>query len=107
MHLAQARQNLAIPRIDLIVDMEVKRRIDEAHKNKTVCKVNDFQDILGEEAFKKRLEANINQWLKDIRKITQLDHNVSTGTTSQEIAFWGQMETSLNLVLDQIQSEEV
>ena len=30
-----------------------------------------------------------------------------TGTTSQEIAFWGQMETSLNLVLDQIQSEEV
>jgi len=61
---------LAIPRVDLGVDPEVKRRVEAARKNKTICKVNDFEDIMGDDGFKKRLEVGINNWLKDIRKVT-------------------------------------
>lgn len=107
MHLAQARQNSAIPHVDLGVDPEVKRRVEAARKAKTICKVQDFEDLMGDENFKKRLEVNIIQWLKDIRKVTQMEHITASGTASQEINFWAQMEQSLGLVKDQLNSEEV
>lgn len=33
-----------------------------------------------DKSFTNRLEANINNWLKDIRKVTQLEHLTQTGT---------------------------
>lgn len=83
MHLAQARQNLAIPRVELAVDPEVKRRVEQARQEKRAIKVQDFEDIMGQTGDKSltnRLEANINSWLKDIRKVTQLEHLTATGT---------------------------
>ena len=61
----------------------------------------------GDKSLTNRLEANINSWLKDIRKITQLEHITTTGTAIQEINFWAQMEQSLSLVKDQLSSDEV
>jgi len=57
--------------------------------------------------FTNRLESNINNWLKDIRKVTQLEHLTQTGTTIQELNFWAQMEESLSLLKEQLASEEV
>ena len=71
MHLAQCRQNLDIPMVELGVDPDVKARVELARKNNQVCKVNDFDDLMKDDAFKKRLEQNINHWYKDIRKVTQ------------------------------------
>ena len=70
MHLAQARQNLAIPRVDLAVDPEVARRVEAARKEKRTIKVQDFEDLMVEKTFTNRLETNIHGWLKDIRKVT-------------------------------------
>ena len=70
MHLTQCRQNLSIPRVELGVDPDVKKRVEAARKAKTVCKVSEFEDLMGDDGFKKRLEANIGHWLKDIRKVT-------------------------------------
>ena len=73
MHLAQCRQNLDIPMVELGVDNEVKKRVEAGRKAKQPCKVNDFED-LKDDSFKQRLQGNINNWLKDIRKVSQLEH---------------------------------
>jgi len=61
MHLAQCRQNLDIPMIELVVDNEVKKRVEAGRKAKQPCKVNDFEDMK-DESFKQRLQGNINNW---------------------------------------------
>lgn len=60
--------------IDLVIDPDVKARVEKAKKAGTVCKVNDFEDLMKEDSFKKRLENNIANWKKEIRKVTSLDH---------------------------------
>ena len=42
--------------VELTVDSEVKQRVMEARKKKETCKVSDFEDLLQDDAFKKRLE---------------------------------------------------
>ena len=72
-----------------------------------MCKVNDFDDLMKDDAFKKRLEQNINNWYKDIRKVTSQEHQIENGTAMQEINFWAQMERSLSFVQEQLTSDEV
>ena len=56
--------------VELGVDPDVKVRVEAARKRKETCKVSDFDDLIKDDAFKKRLEQNINNWYKDIRKVT-------------------------------------
>ncbi len=37
---------------------DVKRRVEAARKAKTVCKVSEFEDLMGDDGFKKRLEGH-------------------------------------------------
>lgn len=83
--------------VELGVDNEVKKRVEAGRKAKQPCKVNDFEDIK-DESFKQRLQGNINNWLKDIRKVSQLEHLIQNGTAMQEANFWAQMERSLTFV---------
>ncbi len=56
--------------VELGVDPDVKARVEASRKKKETCKVSDFDDLIKDDAFKKRLEQNINNWYKDIRKVT-------------------------------------
>ena len=56
--------------VELGVDPDVKVRVEAARKRKETCKVSEFDDLIKDDAFKKRLEQNINNWYKDIRKVT-------------------------------------
>ena len=62
--------------VELGIDADVKQRCEAAKRDGTVCKVADFDDLMREDTFKKRLELNINNWYKEIRKVTQLDHHI-------------------------------
>jgi|LauGreDrversion4_2_1035121.scaffolds.fasta_scaffold01569_3 hypothetical protein len=42
--------------VELTVDPEVKTRVEACRKKKETCKVSDFDDLIKEDAFKKRLE---------------------------------------------------
>jgi dynein heavy chain 1 len=69
--------------------------------------VQDFEDILTDANFTKRLEANVKSWLVDIGKITKLEHVISSGTAMQEVNFWNQMVFSLEHVQAQLKTTEV
>ena len=44
----------------------------------------------------------MTQWFRDIRRITQLNHEVEQGSTLQEINFWTGIERSLSNIETQI-----
>lgn len=46
-------------------------------------------------------------WSKDIRKVSSLDHDPTTGSALQEINFWLSVERSLTHIKDQISRPEV
>lgn len=46
-------------------------------------------------------------WYKEIRKVTTLEHNIESGTASQEINFWAQMDSSLRFIKEQLVRDEV
>ena len=107
MHLAQCRQNLKIPMVELKVDPEIKAKYDATKAAGEFFKVADFEDRIGDTDFTNRMISYVNGWYKDIRKVTQLVHVIETGTALQEINFWDQMERSLNYIKEQLANEEV
>lgn len=54
-----------------------------------------------------RLHNLVQGWYKEIRKVTTLEHNIETGTASQEINFWAQMDRSLRFIKEQLVKDEV
>ena len=81
MHLAQCRQNLDIPMVELRVDPEVKAKFDECKAAGTFVKESDFEDRLNDTEFVNRMKQNVQSWYKDIRKVTQLDHVIENGSS--------------------------
>jgi len=93
-NLVQCQQNIIVPEIDLLHDPEIKSKFDE---NNNVA-LDDFDDRLKDASFVKRLEKTVTQWIKDIQKITQLNHNPQQGSSLQEVNFWSSIERSLELI---------
>jgi dynein heavy chain 1 len=54
-----------------------------------------------------RLKKCVDQWYRDIRKVTQLKHDPSTGSALQEINFWISLERSLTHIKEQLDRQEV
>lgn len=107
MHLAQCQQNLDIPDVELIIDHDIKNKAEEAKKNDQILKVEDFENQLEDNDFLNRLQKCVEQWYRDIRKVSQKDHDIKTGSTLKEINFWLQMERSLTYIKEQINRNEV
>lgn len=54
-----------------------------------------------------RLHNLVQGWYKEIRKVTTLEHDIESGTASQEINFWAQMDRSLRYIKEQLVREDV
>lgn len=59
------------------------------------------------EAFLTRLKKCVDQWYKDIRRVTTLSHDPTAGSALQEINFWLQLERSMTLIKEQLTMPEV
>ena len=53
------------------------------------------------------LHNQVQGWYKEIRKVTTLEHIIESGTASQEINFWAQMDRSLRYIKEQLVTEQV
>ena len=75
--------------VELTVDPEVKVKFEQASKNGTYVQLSDFDDrVQNNPEFMNRLHNLVQGWYKEIRKVTTLEHNIESGTASQEINFW-------------------
>lgn len=107
MNLAQCRQNQDIPNVDFPIEPIIKARIESARERKQICNINEFDDIAQDKYFLNSLNNYVNNWYRDIRKVTGLDHAIESGNALQEINFWQQMEQRLTTIKEKQVSEEV
>lgn len=67
----------------------------------------DFEERLKDPAFVKRIEKQVTLWVRDIRRITTLQHDPSQGSALQEINFWLAIERSLTHVEQQLKNNKM
>tara|TARA_B110000285_G_C14622497_1_gene379751 strand:- start:85 stop:519 length:435 start_codon:yes stop_codon:yes gene_type:complete len=102
--LVQCQKHIIVPEIELIHDPEIRARFEECKKTKVEMKTDDFEENLTDPAFIQRLEKIVTQWIRDIRKVTQMNNDPSEGQAIQEINFWNSIERSLANIDDQLKS---
>ena len=94
--------------VELAIDPEVQAKFEEAKAKGTSVSTNDFDDVVQKSPdFVNRLYNQVQGWYKEIRKVTTLEHAIESGTASQEINFWAQMDRSLRFIKEQIVRDEV
>ena len=103
-HLVQCQQNIIVPEIELTHDAEVKAKSEQCKAAGRELTVDDFEGRIQDQNFIKRLENTVTQWVKDIRRITTLNHDPQQGSALQEINFWLSIERSLAHIEEQLKN---
>ena len=93
--ILQCQQNLEIPDVQLVVDTEVKAIVKKAKTENRKVLGSDYAEQIKSNDFLQGLQYRVNQWVKDIRKVTRLDRDPLTGSALQEVNFWLNLEKVL------------
>ncbi|RNA22445.1 dynein heavy cytoplasmic-like, partial [Brachionus plicatilis] len=96
-----------IPIINLVIHPTVLQMIKKSTDENRRPKVDDFSDKVDNTNFLDQLQSGVNRWIKEIKKVTELDRDQSTGTVLQEISFWLNLERALNRISEKRESIEV
>jgi len=54
-----------------------------------------------------KIQSDVYSWIKEIRKVTELNHDLSSGTAIQEVNFWLSMEIALEAIDEKLKSDEI
>ncbi|KAJ2009178.1 dynein heavy chain [Coemansia thaxteri] len=97
-----------IPDTSLNIHPVVARTAGECRRRGVRATVDTVDAaLLSDSAFLNQLQGDVNGWIKEIQKVTKLDRDPGSGTTSQEINFWLSMERALERIEDQLQGDEI
>ena len=101
------QQNIEIPEINLIIHPVISQMIKKCQEESRKPKVDDFASRVEDTNFLNQLQSGVSRWIREIKKVTKLDRDPSTGTALQEISFWLNLERALNRILEKRESLEV
>jgi dynein heavy chain 1 len=90
-----------------MIDVDIKTKMEECRAKGRDATEEDFDLRLKDNEFLKRLQKCVDHWYRDIRKVTQLKHDPTSGSALQEINFWLSLERSLNHIKEQLSKKEV
>ncbi|KAJ2362301.1 dynein heavy chain, partial [Coemansia sp. RSA 2607] len=106
--LLHLQQNMDIPEVVLNIHPMIARAVADCRgQGKRVSSDAIDPSLLSDSSFLNQLQGDVNGWIKEIQKVTKLDRDPSSGTTSQEINFWLSMERALERIEDQLQSDAI
>ncbi|PIC53075.1 hypothetical protein B9Z55_002926 [Caenorhabditis nigoni] len=105
--LLHLQQNIDIPEINLVVNPHILDAIEKARKENRHATMDDLREIVEDTNFLNALQAGCNRWVKEIRKVTQLERDPSSGTSLQEMTFWLNLERALLKIAQKRDGEEV
>ncbi|KAI8321400.1 dynein heavy chain [Martensiomyces pterosporus] len=106
--LLHLQQNMDIPDVVLNIHPVILRTVEECRRQGVRTTVDAVDPaLLSDSSFLNHLQGDVNGWIKEIQKVTKLDRDPASGTTSQEINFWVSMERALERIEEQLQSEEI
>lgn len=106
--LLHLQQNLEIPELILPLHPLVQSAIDEAalqgkKASPELIPLHTIQDS----TFLNSLQSLVNGWIKSIQGITKMSRDPASGTATQEINFWLNMESALERIGTQLSGEGV
>ncbi|KNE70419.1 hypothetical protein AMAG_14553, partial [Allomyces macrogynus ATCC 38327] len=106
--LLHLQQNVDIPEVALHVHPAILTALATAREQGRRPNVDMLPaELLGDSSFLNKLQADVNSWVKEIQKVTLLSRDPASGTASQEINFWLNMERALEKIDKQLKSEEI
>jgi dynein heavy chain 1 len=105
--LLNLQQNIDIPEINLIVHPAVTAMIKKCSEENRKPKADEFADRIEDADFLNQLQKGVSRWVSEIKKVTKLDRDPSTGTALQEISFWLGLERALNRISEKRESVEI
>ncbi|KAJ2761490.1 dynein heavy chain, partial [Coemansia sp. BCRC 34490] len=106
--LLHLQQNMDIPEVVLNIHPAIARAVEACRRQGVRTTVEAIgAPLLADSAFLNQLQGDVNGWIKEIQKVTKLDRDPGSGTTSQEINFWVSMERALERIEEQLQSDEI
>lgn len=87
MGLLHLQQNIDIPEISLPIHLNVSQVVKKCLEDNVKPKVADFGDKVEDSSFLNSLQNGVNRWIREIRKVTRLDRDPSSGTALQVNVF--------------------
>jgi len=103
--LLRCQQNIEIPQIQLQIHPVIRDVLAKTNGAKPT--IEDLPKDLEMDKFLNELANFLADWKKLILGVTKLDRDVSTGSTKEEIHFWGSMERTLSKIEKQLKSPGV
>lgn len=106
--LRNLQQNIEVPELHLPIHPIIQAAVDEAEargEKPTIAHLP--HELLSDTQFLNNLQAAVNGWIKAIQESTQRSRDPSTGTAMQEKNFWISMESALDSIEKQQNSDEV
>lgn len=105
--LLQLQQNVDIPEVVLHYNSIVQHAVETCREQGKRATVEAIGDPANDSSFLNKLQADVNGWVKEIQKVTKLSRDPGSGTASQEINFWLNMERALASIEEQLKSDQV
>ncbi|KAB8342928.1 hypothetical protein FH972_022525 [Carpinus fangiana] len=106
--LLQLQQNAEIPQLSLPLHPVIQYALEQANArgiSPTIDLIPAQQ--LQDSTFHNSLQSVVNGWTRSIQTITKTSRDVTSGTASQEIAFWLDMEKALEDIEEQLKRDGV
>jgi dynein heavy chain 1 len=82
------KYDIDIPTVTFQIHPAILNLIQKCEEKGLKATVDDLADQIKDSTFLNELHANVNQWVKEIRKVTELENDINSSTTLQEISFW-------------------
>ncbi|THY74507.1 dynein heavy chain [Aureobasidium pullulans] len=106
--LRNLQQNIDVPDLHLPIHPVIQAAVEEAAaRSEKPTSAHLPQSLLNDAHFLNNLQAAVNGWIKAIQESTQRSRDPSTGTAMQEKNFWLSMESALDSIERQQNSDPV
>eukprot|EP00954_Amorphochlora_amoebiformis_P005563 439283-Amorphochlora_amoeboformis.AAC.2 len=105
--LLRCQQNVEIPQIQLQVHPLIQSIMQKIKGRKPTLDDLPNDPDFDMDKFLNELTNILKDWKKLIASVTKLDRDISTGSTKEEIHFWGSMERTLNKIDRQLKNPGV
>ena len=106
--LFNLQQNTEIPGVLLPLHEVVQSTLEEATERNIRPTVDLIPPaLLADSTFLNSLQHTVNGWIKSIQTITKFSRDVDSGSATQEINFWLNMESSLESIEMQLRSDGI
>ncbi|KAJ8651627.1 hypothetical protein O0I10_012803 [Lichtheimia ornata] len=106
--LLHLQQNVEIPDISLNIHPVVQKAVDKCREQSKRVTVDAIDaSLFSDSAFLNKLQGDVNGWIKEIQKVTNMSRDPANGTAIQEINFWLSMERALEKINEQLKSDQI